>query len=125
MPLDFRSGSPYNKSMDCTKLSDQPSQPDNTSVILIEPLLDLKEPDFYHVILLNDDYTPMDFVLEVLMNLFNKNHHDAYAIMMEVHTQEKGIAGTYMREIAEEKMNQVLLSAQANDFPLNCMIERV
>lgn len=103
----------------------QPLQPDSTSVILIEPLLDLEEPEFYHVILLNDDYTPMDFVMEVLMELFKKNKKDAYAIMMEVHTKEQGIAGTYMREIAEEKMKQVLHSAQANEFPLNCMIERI
>lgn len=107
------------------KLSDQSMQPNQAPVVMAESQLEIEEPSFYHVVLLNDDYTPMDFVIEVLINLFQKSYNDAHDIMMQVHHRQRGIAGTYAREIAQEKMNQVLLSAKANDFPLNCLIERV
>lgn len=106
-----------------TASSNQLPNPDTTPSIVVDPETELREPVFYHVILLNDDYTPMNFVIEILMQLFQKNYEDAYAIMMQVHQQERGIAGTYPREIAEEKMYQVIHSAQANEFPLHCVIE--
>lgn len=99
-------------------------QSDVAPLVLDDSETDLQEPQLYDVILLNDDYTPMDFVIEVLMYLFQKNYNDAYAIMMQVHQQSRGIAGTYTREIAEEKVHQVIYAAQNNEFPLDCLIER-
>lgn len=95
----------------------------NKSLVLSEVEQALEPPKLYHVILLNDDYTPMDFVVEVLMKFFAKNLEEAYDIMLNVHHQNKGIAGTYPKEIAIEKRNQAVLSAKANQFPLNCVVE--
>lgn len=119
--MDFHLHCPYNEVMD--KIILEQPQPATQPQIAKETELALQEPSLYHVILLNDDYTPMDFVIEILMHLFHKNYDDAHAIMMQVHVQERGIAGTYSREIAEEKINQVNYSAQANDFPLTCILE--
>lgn len=109
--------------MDKLLLIQQSSQPIAPPQVAEDKKVELQEPTLYHVILLNDDYTPMNFVIEVLMHLFQKNYDDAYHIMMQVHEQERGVAGTYPKEIAEEKMHQVNYSAQANDFPLTSVIE--
>ncbi len=97
----------------------------NKSLVLSEQKVELEPPKLYHVILLNDDYTPMDFVVEVLMKFFSKNLEEAYEIMLSVHQHNRGIAGTFAKEIAIEKRNQTILSAKANQFPLNCVIEAV
>jgi len=83
----------------------------------------LKEPPAYRVILLNDNYTTMDFVVVILMEIFHKKPEDANRIMMEVHRKGKGIAGTYTWDIAITKAEQVHMSAEANEFPLRCIIE--
>ncbi len=95
----------------------------NKSLVLPEQATAVQPPSLYHVILLNDDYTPMDFVVEVLIQLFNKNVEQAHQVMLEVHHNNRGIAGTFPKEIAIEKQNQTILSAKANQFPLNCVIE--
>lgn len=95
----------------------------NKSLVLSEVEQAIEPPTLYHVILLNDDYTPMDFVVEVLMKFFSKNLEEAYEIMLNVHQQERGVAGTFAKEIAIEKRNQTVLSAKANQFPLNCVVE--
>ncbi len=92
---------------------------------LQESELALEEPSFYNVILHNDDYTPMDFVIDILMRLFEKSYNDAYTITLEVHHNERGIAGIYSREIASERANKVNSLAKLNEFPLHCSIERV
>lgn len=124
--MDFMSYKDYNNNMQqaTIKQSRQSSRPDDSPLVVIEVENALQEPAFYHVILLNDDYTPMDFVIRVLMELFHKNYDNAYAIMMEVHELQRGIAGTYSREIAEEKRESVLMAAEANGFPLNCIVEQ-
>ncbi|MPV85954.1 ATP-dependent Clp protease adaptor ClpS [Ostreibacterium oceani] len=100
------------------------AQTDNQSLVLFERKQAVETPALYHVVLLNDDYTPMDFVIEVLMVLFKKSYQQAHEITMQVHQHERGIAGTYPKEIAVEKMTQVTLSAKANEFPLRCITER-
>ena len=83
----------------------------------------LKEPDQYKVIFLNDHYTPMDFVVEVLMVIFHKTIEDANKIMLDVHKKGKGIAGIYTWDIAVTKAEQVHSAAKENEFPLKCIVE--
>ena len=85
----------------------------------------LKEPEEYRVILLNDDYTTMDFVVIILMEVFNKSTIDACRLMEEIHKNGKGIAGTYTWDIAVTKSEQVHSMAEANGFPLLCLVEAV
>ena len=83
----------------------------------------LKEPKQYAVILHNDDYTTMEFVIDILKRFFKKNQAEAMDIMLKVHEQGHGVAGIYGYEIAETKVAQVSAYAQAHDFPLKCSIE--
>ena len=83
----------------------------------------LKKPPLYKVILLNDDYTPMEFVVEVLERFFQMTREQATQIMLTVHTKGKGVCGIYTRDIAETKMTQVNQYARENQHPLLCEIE--
>ncbi|MBI5940759.1 MAG: ATP-dependent Clp protease adaptor ClpS [Caulobacterales bacterium] len=83
-----------------------------------------QEPDLYRVVLLNDDYTTMDFVIHVLEEVFHKSPAEAYRIMMLVHTQDRGIAGHYPYEVAETKVTTVVDSARAAGFPLQATMEK-
>ena len=83
----------------------------------------LKKPPLYKVILLNDDYTPMEFVVEVLEIFFRMNREQATQIMLTVHTQGKGVCGIYTRDIAETKMTQVNQYSRENQHPLLCEVE--
>jgi ATP-dependent Clp protease adaptor protein ClpS len=83
-----------------------------------------KEPDVFQVVLLNDDYTTMEFVVEVLESIFNKPPAEAFRIMMHVHTQGKGMCGVYTFEIAETKVENVHARARANGFPLRATMEK-
>ncbi len=83
----------------------------------------LKKPPLYKVILLNDDYTPMEFVVEVLEIFFRMNREQATQIMLTVHTQGKGVCGIYTRDIAETKMNQVNQYSRDHQHPLLCEVE--
>lgn len=85
----------------------------------------LKPPSLYQVILNNDDYTPMDFVIEVLTVFFAKNEEQAFQIMMKVHEQGKAACGTYSADIAETKVGQVNDCARENQHPLLCTMEEV
>lgn len=124
--VDFHRANPYNEYMNADiRLGNQPLFPGTTPIILIDPIEDVKEPSLYQVVLLNDDFTPMEFVIDILKHIFHKDYKDAFNIMMQVHRSERGVAGTYFFEIAEEKMQQVLLSAKARDYPLNCIIEPI
>ena len=82
-----------------------------------------KKPTPYKVLLLNDDYTPMEFVVLVLESVFNKGSEDAYTIMMHVHTKGVGVCGIYTFDVAETKMTQVMDLARENGHPLQCTIE--
>lgn len=82
-----------------------------------------KEPTLYKVVLLNDDYTTMEFVVEILENVFNKAPAEAYRIMMAVHTQGQGLCGVYPFEVAETKVATVMDLARSNGFPLRASME--
>lgn len=83
----------------------------------------LKEPSLYKVVFHNDDYTPMDFVVAVLIQLFEKTQKEAEQIMLHVHTNGRGIAGTYTYEIANQKKIESIRFAQSNQFPLKVTVE--
>jgi len=83
----------------------------------------LTEPPLYKVILLNDDYTTMEFVVEILMSVFQKTIEEATTIMLAVHRQGAGVAGVYPYEIAETKVDTVHTLARENGFPLRCTLE--
>ncbi len=81
-------------------------------------------PSMYRVVLLNDDYTPMDFVVFVLEQFFDKSPAEAQAIMLEVHNRGSGVCGVFTYEIAETKVGQVMDLAQKNQHPLQCTLEK-
>ncbi len=83
----------------------------------------VKEPPRFKVILLNDDFTPMDFVVEVLQTFFGMDRESATRVMLHVHTKGKGVCGVYTREIAETKVAQVNRFARENQHPLLCTME--
>ncbi|MCB1708548.1 MAG: ATP-dependent Clp protease adapter ClpS [Pseudomonadales bacterium] len=83
----------------------------------------LKRPPLFKVVLINDDYTPMEFVVEVLETFFRMNREQATHVMLTVHTRGKGVCGIYTRDIAETKAAQVNQYARENEHPLLCEIE--
>ena len=89
----------------------------------VDEVVELKEPPMYFCVLLNDDYTPMDFVVNILMEVFNKNQDEAQKIMLDVHQNGRGVCGIYTYEIAETKVKQTEILAEKNGFPLSCIIE--
>jgi ATP-dependent Clp protease adaptor protein ClpS len=82
-----------------------------------------KKPELFKVVLLNDDYTTMDFVVEILEDVFHKQPAEAFRIMMQVHTQGKGLCGVYPFEVAETKVATVVDRARENGFPLRAAME--
>ncbi len=85
----------------------------------------LQRPPMFHVILNNDDFTPMDYVVNVLERFFSMAHEQALQTMLEVHTRGKAVAGTYTAEIAETKAAQVNNHAREHEHPLLCTLERL
>jgi ATP-dependent Clp protease adaptor protein ClpS len=83
----------------------------------------LKEPPLYRVVLLNDDYTPMEFVVDILESVFGMERTRATQVMLEVHTKGKGLCGVYNFEIAETKVAQVMSIARQHQHPLLCTME--
>ncbi len=83
-----------------------------------------KKPTMYRVLMLNDDYTPMEFVVHVLERFFQKNREDATRIMLHVHRRGVGVCGIYTYEVAETKVMQVMDLAHQNQHPLQCTIEK-
>jgi ATP-dependent Clp protease adaptor protein ClpS len=103
-------------------MSDKPQQSFDAPIVQ-EAKPKLQKPQLYKVILLNDDYTPMEFVVIILERFFAKNREDATRIMMHVHQRGIGVCGIYTREIAETKVQQVLTYAQEHQHPLQCTME--
>jgi ATP-dependent Clp protease adaptor protein ClpS len=83
-----------------------------------------KKPSMYKVILLNDDYTPMEFVVHVLQKFFHKSHDDALKIMLHVHQRGVGVCGVYPFDVAETKVTQVIDYARQNEHPLQATLEK-
>jgi ATP-dependent Clp protease adaptor protein ClpS len=83
-----------------------------------------KKPAMYKVLMLNDDYTPMEFVVHVIERFFGKSRQEATTIMMHVHRRGVGVCGVYTYEVAETKVNQVTEFARRNQHPLRCTLEK-
>ncbi|SKA80288.1 ATP-dependent Clp protease adaptor protein ClpS [Paucidesulfovibrio gracilis DSM 16080] len=96
---------------------------ENDPRIGVKEELEVREPRKYKVLLLNDDYTTMDFVVEILIHVFNKSETEATLIMLAVHNEGKGVCGLYPAEIAETKVDTVHKLARQAGFPLKCSME--
>ena len=109
-------------------MSDKPhdNHPDRNDQAdtLLKPRPKTKKPNMYKVVLLNDDYTPMDFVIHVLEKFFSRSRQEATDIMLQVHRRGVGICGIYTYEIAETKVVQVMDYARAHEQPLQCTMEK-
>ncbi len=86
--------------------------------------IEVKEPPLYKVLLLNDDYTTMEFVVDVLVFVFHKSSEDATRIMLDVHKKGAGVCGVYPYDVAQTKVETVDTLARENGFPLKCIMER-
>ncbi|HHL31846.1 MAG TPA: ATP-dependent Clp protease adapter ClpS [Oceanospirillales bacterium] len=106
-------------------MSDKDLSWDNQSLVFDETEQQIKEPSMYKVLIINDDFTPMDFVIDVLVRFFRMNEERATQVMMHVHTRGKGLCGIFTHEIAETKMMQVNQYAKDNSHPLLCVMELV
>ncbi|MDP1659918.1 MAG: ATP-dependent Clp protease adapter ClpS [Methylotenera sp.] len=101
----------------------QTAKPADNDTALKPEVAKPKLPPMFKVLLLNDDYTPMEFVVECIERFFNKSREQATQIMLKVHTEGVGVCGMYPQDIAETKMNQVLSFANEQQHPLQCAVE--
>ena len=99
-------------------------KPGATGDVLEKTREHLKTPERWRVLLLNDDYTPMDFVVEVLETIFMRSPAEAFRVMMQVHTQGSGLAGVYTHDVAETKVGTVIALAQQAGYPLQAAMEK-
>ena len=95
----------------------------NVDLAVEESRPEIKQPPLYRVVLINDDYTPMEFVVNILESIFGMERTRATQVMLEVHTKGKGVCGVYNFEIAETKVAQVMGLAQQHQHPLLCTME--
>ncbi len=93
--------------------------------VLVKLTVKTKKPSLYRVLLHNDDYTPMEFVVEVLQTFFRKGQDEATQIMMHVHQRGVGVCGIYPYDVAETKVVQVTKRARENQHPLQCTLEKI
>ena len=98
---------------------------DNQLIIERDTKKKIKKPSLYKVVMLNDDYTPMDFVVYLLKIFFTKKQNEASKIMLEVHNKGAATCGIYTREIAETKILKVINTSRKNGFPLICTLEKI
>lgn len=105
-------------------LPDRPGDntPGNNVVVKAKPKT--KKPAMYRVLILNDDYTPMEFVVHILERFFNKSREEATRVMLHVHKRGVGVCGVYTYEIAETKVQQVMDFARQHQHPLQCTLEK-
>lgn len=116
------------------KSEDTPKAPDNGADggsdeehqegVLLKTRPKTKKPAMYKVLLMNDDYTPMEFVVHILERFFNKNRQEATDVMLHVHRRGVGLCGIYTYEVAETKVAQVMDFARQNEQPLQCTMEK-
>lgn len=100
-----------------------PASDNNDELVVEEQRPKLKQPPLYKVVLLNDDYTPMEFVVYVLETFFKMDREQATRVMLNVHTKGKGVCGVYTRDVSETKVSQVNEYARSNNHPLMCDME--
>lgn len=98
--------------------------PDIEEETISRTLDEVSEPPMYRVLLHNDDYTSMEFVVEILVTVFSKSEEEAVCIMLNVHRKGVGICGVYTHEVAETKVKTVHTLARKRDFPLECTMEK-
>ena len=103
----------------------RPPEDDGGSVVAEKKLQRTKPPQMYQVVMLNDDYTPMEFVVVVIQEFFNKDRETATQIMLKIHLDGKGICGVYPKDIAATKVQQVQEAARQAGHPLQCLSEPV
>jgi ATP-dependent Clp protease adaptor protein ClpS len=106
------------------KDNDRTGGGDDGSGIALQTRTRTKKPAMYKVLMLNDDYTPMEFVVHVLERFFGKSRAEATTIMMHVHRRGVGVCGVFTYEVAETKVNQVTEFARRNQHPLRCTLEK-
>lgn len=108
--------------------SDNPALPppdkDNQTGVMLKTRTKTRKPAMYKVLLLNDDFTPMEFVIHVLERFFSKTKDEATEIMLHVHRRGVGLCGVFTYEVAETKVMQVMDFARANEQPLQCTMEK-
>ncbi|MGH6932426.1 MAG: ATP-dependent Clp protease adapter ClpS [Dongiaceae bacterium] len=104
--------------------NDNIGREDRTTGIVVKSKPKTKKPSMYKVLMLNDDYTPMEFVIHVLQRFFGKSHEEAERIMLHVHRRGVGICGVYTYEVAETKVTQVIDFARRHEHPLQCTLEK-
>ena len=92
--------------------------------VVVKPKVQTKKPSLYRVLMLNDDYTPMEFVVHVLERFFNKTREESTRIMLHVHKRGVGVCGVFTYEIAETKVQQVMDFARQHQHPLQCTLEK-
>jgi len=109
---------------DGPRRDDGDSDSDSKTGIVTKTRPKTKKPNLYKVLLLNDDFTPMEFVVLVLQRFFNKGHEDATRIMLHVHHKGVGICGVYTYEVAETKVTQVMDFSRQHGHPLQCTMEK-
>ena len=105
-------------------MPDEPNPTRDSGTLVAEATPKTKQPPLYQVLLLNDDYTPMEFVVDVLERFFGLGRTQATRIMLEVHTKGKGVCGVFTYEIAETKVAQVTTYARDHQHPLMCTLEQ-
>ena len=103
----------------------QPDQDGGGSVVLERRTQKVKPPQMYQVVMLNDDYTPMEFVVVVIQEFFSKDIETATQIMLKIHLDGKGVCGVYSKDVAATKVDQVLEAANKAGHPLKCVSEPV
>jgi ATP-dependent Clp protease adaptor protein ClpS len=115
------------------RMANPPKQPDlpastprgDDAVVLERKTLRVKPPKMHQVVLLNDDFTPMEFVVLVIQEYFNKDRETATQIMLKIHLEGRGVCGVFSRDVATTKVEQVLQAARHNGHPLQCVSEPV
>ncbi|MFQ5974002.1 MAG: ATP-dependent Clp protease adapter ClpS [Alphaproteobacteria bacterium] len=102
----------------------KPGDTDGQTGVITRTKPKTKRPSMYKVLMLNDDYTPMEFVVHVLERFFNKAHEEAVRIMLHVHQRGIGVCGVFTYEVAETKVTQVIDFARKHQHPLQCTLEK-
>lgn len=111
-----------NNTLSCSIIANEKHNIEEYIETLTKP--SYKKPSMYKVLMLNDDFTPMDFVVSLLETIFNQSTEDAVAIMLNIHNMGLGVCGVFTYEIAETKVREAMELAKKNQYPLQCILEK-
>jgi len=123
--MKFMATKPPQKSPVAPGATPAPSRDDGDSVVMERRTQKVQPPQMYQVVMLNDDYTPMEFVVMVIQEFFSKDREQATQIMLKIHLDGKGVCGVYSRDVAATKVDQVMDAASKSGHPLQCVSEPV